>query len=46
MGQAMEAGAELLKTMVDREIGYEVTTGITAMKTTTEEISSLVKNQQ
>ena len=37
---------ELVKTMVDVEIVEEVITGITATKTTTGEISSLVENQQ
>ena len=46
MVQAMEARAELVKTMVDGEIVKEVITGIPAMKTTTGEISSLVENQQ
>ena len=46
MVQAMEAGAELMTPIVDGEIVEEVIAGTTAMKTTTGEISSLVKNQQ
>ena len=42
----MEAGAELVTPIVDGEIVEEVITGITAMKTATGEISSLVESQQ
>ena len=39
-------GGGLVKTVVDMEIVKEVIIGITTMKTTTGEISSLVENQQ
>ena len=43
----MEAGAELVTTaIVDVEIIEEVITGITAMKITTGEMSSLVESQR
>ena len=42
--QAMEAGGQLVTTMVDAEIVKEVITGITAMTITTGEISLLVES--
>ena len=45
MVQVMEGGAELVTPIVDAEIVEEVIAGITAMKITTGEISSLVESQ-